>query len=164
MVTAYDHYVNVPMTSRRSDFREPVMILFYSARTAGYAGEPVEGCDRLFEASGDFISAIFRVMPHASDPQKFSRIAEQMQSVTLKTLSQHRGDSAKPGDEISFPSVGNTDTDVFGSNLLEVMQFVFNHLTFDPNDEIDKGILAAYEPLGVGTDETTGTWRKTCSV
>ena len=149
MVTAYDHYVNVPMTSRRGDFREPEKMLFYSARTAGYAGEPVEGVDRLFEASGDFISAIFRVMPHASDPQKFSRITEQMQSVRLSTLSQHRGDSPKPGDEIRFPSVGKTDTDVFGSNLLEVMQFVFNHVTFDPNDEIDQGILAAYEPLGV---------------
>jgi hypothetical protein len=38
---------------------------------------------------------------------------------------------------------------VFGNNLLEVMQFVFNHTTFDPNDELDQALLAAYEPLGV---------------
>jgi hypothetical protein len=38
---------------------------------------------------------------------------------------------------------------VFGNNLLEVMQFVFNHMTFDPADEIDQGVLAAYKPLGI---------------
>jgi hypothetical protein len=45
--------------------------------------------------------------------------------------------------------VGTTDLDVFQDNLLEVMQFVFNHTTFDPNDAIDQGVLAAYRPLGV---------------
>ena len=29
------------------------------------------------------------------------------------------------------------------------MQFVFNHTTFDPNNELDREVLAAYEPLGV---------------
>jgi len=29
------------------------------------------------------------------------------------------------------------------------MQFIFNHTTFDPNDELDQGVLAALEPLGV---------------
>ena len=29
------------------------------------------------------------------------------------------------------------------------MQFVFNHTTFDPDDELDRELLAAYEPLGV---------------
>jgi hypothetical protein len=38
---------------------------------------------------------------------------------------------------------------VFGNNLLEVMQFVFNHTTFDPNNRIDQGVLAAYKPLGI---------------
>ena len=34
-------------------------------------------------------------------------------------------------------------------NLLEVMQFVFNHTTFDPKDDNDQALLAAYKPLGV---------------
>jgi Protein of unknown function (DUF1214) len=38
---------------------------------------------------------------------------------------------------------------VFGNNLLEVMQFVFNHTTFDPTNELDKAVLAVYAPLGV---------------
>jgi hypothetical protein len=29
------------------------------------------------------------------------------------------------------------------------MQFVFNHTTFNPNNEIDQGVLAAYKPLGI---------------
>ena len=61
MVTGYDHYVNIPMATRLGDFRKPEKILFYSARTEGYDGKPVKGVDRIFEATGDFVSAVFRV-------------------------------------------------------------------------------------------------------
>jgi len=149
MVTAYDHYVNVPMTTRRGDFKRPEKMLFYTARTEGYKGEPVEGIDRRSEASGDFVSAVFRVMPHSNEPERFKRIVKQMQSVKLVTLSEFRGGKAKPINDIQFPPVGKTDFDVFGNNLLEVMQFVFNHTTFDSKNEIDQGVLAAYKPLGI---------------
>jgi len=149
MVTGYDHYVNVPMTTRSGDFRKPEKVLFYTARTKGYKGDPVKGVDRIFEASGDFISAIFRVMPHSSDLGRFKRIVKQMQSVKPVTLSEYQGGKAKPIDEVQFPPVGKTDFDVFGNNLLEVMQFVFNHTTFDAKNPIDQGVLAAYRPLGI---------------
>jgi len=149
MVTGYDHYVNVPMTSRLGDFQKPEKVLFYTARTEGYAGEPVKGMDRVFEMTGDFVSAVLRVMPRATEPEKFKRIAGQMQSVKLLTLSEFRGGQAKPIDDIEFPPVGATDFDVFENNLLEVMQFVFNHTTFDLANEIDREVLAAYKPLGI---------------
>jgi hypothetical protein len=149
MVTAYDHYVNVPMTTRLGDFRKPEKMLFYSARTEGYKGEPIDGVDRIFEASGDFITAILRVMPHAKDQERFKRIIGQMKDVKLVTLSELRGGQARPIDDIEFPAVGQRDVDIFENNLLEVMQFVFNHTTFDPNNELDREILAAYKPLGI---------------
>jgi len=149
MVTAYDHYVNIPLTTRNGDFQRPERMLFYSARTEGYHGEPVDGVDRVFEATGDFISAIFRVMPHADQPERFKKIVERMKEVRLQTLSEYRGGQARPTGDIHFPPVGETDADVFGTNLPEVMQFVFNHTTFDPNDAIDQGVLAAWKPLGV---------------
>ena len=149
MVTAYDHYVNVPMTTRLGDYRKPEKMLFYSARTEGYKGEPIEGVDRIFEASGDFITAILRVMPHAKDQERFKRIIGQMKDVKLVTLSELRGGKARPIDDIEFPAVGQRDADIFENNLLEVMQFVFNHTTFDPNNELDREILAAYKPLGI---------------
>ncbi len=149
MITGYDHYVNVPLTTRLGDFRKPERMLLYTTRTEGYNGESVKGVDRVFEATGDFVSAVFRVMPHSSDQTRFKRITNQMRSVKLVTLSEYRGGKAKPIDDIEFPSVGEKDADVFENNLLEVMQFVFNHTTFDPNDELDRGVLAAYRPLGV---------------
>lgn len=154
MVTAYDHYVNVPMATRLGDFQNPEKILLYSARTEGYSGEPVEGVDRVFETSGDFVSAVLRVMPHANEPERFNRIIEEIQSVKLVTLSEHQGGQAKPIDDIEFPPVGKTDADVFEHNLLEVMQFVFNHTTFDPSDEIDQAILAAFQPLDIAPGKT----------
>jgi len=149
MVTAYDHYVNVPVATRLGDFHKPEKMLFYSARTQGYHGEPVTGVDRLFEATGDFVSAVFRIMPHANEPARFKRIVDEMRSVRLITLSEYRGGEAKPIDDITFPPVGKSDVDVFGNNLLEVMQFVFNHTTFDPKDQIDQAVLDAYKPLGI---------------
>ncbi len=149
MVTAYDHYVNIPMATRLDDFQKPEKVLFYSARTEGYHGEPVEGVDRIYETSGDFVSAVFRIMPHASNPERFQRIVAQMQSVKLFTLSEFQGKPAKPVDDPGLPQVGRTDADVFENNFLEVMQFVFNHITFDPANEIDQAAMAALKPLGV---------------
>jgi len=149
MITAYDHYVNVPMTTRLGDFKKPEKMLIYSARTEGYKGEPMAGIDRIFEATGDFVSAVFRVMPHANEPERFKSIVDEMKSVKLVTLSEYKGGNAKPINDIRFPSVGKTDADVFGNNLLEVMQFVFNHTTFDPKNELDQAVLAVYAPIGV---------------
>jgi hypothetical protein len=154
MVTGYDHYVNIPMATRLGDFKKPEKILLYTARTQGYKGEPVEGVDRIFEATGDFIGAVLRIMPHANEPDRFERIIQQMKSVNLVTLSESRGGEAKPIDDIEFPPVGATDLDVFKNNLLEVMQFVFNHTTFDPKNDMDKAVLAVYKPLGVEPGKT----------
>ena len=149
MVTGYDHYVNVPMATRLGDFKKPEKMLFYTARTEGYDGEPVDGVDRIFECTGDFISAVLRIMPHAEDQERFKRIVGQMEQVKITTLSEFRGAPAKQVDDIVFPSVGKRDADIFENNLLEVMQFVFNHSTFDSQDELDRALLAAYEPLGI---------------
>ena len=153
MVTAYDHYVNIPMATRLGDFRKPEKMLFYSARTRGYQGEPVKGIDRVFEASGDFISAVLRIMPHSNETQRFDRIVEQMQTVKVVTLAEYLGGNVSSADKIEFPPVGATDADVFEKNLLELMQFVFNHTTFDPDNPEDKAVLAAYAPLGVIPDQ-----------
>jgi hypothetical protein len=149
MVTGYDHHVNIPMATRLGDFGKPEKILFYTERTEGYDGEPVEGVDRVFEATGDFISAVLRIMPHASDEARFNRIVQQMEQVRIETLSEFRGKPAKPIVDIEFPAVGQRDADIFGDNLLEVMQFVFNHTTFHADNKLDQALLAAYEPLGV---------------
>jgi hypothetical protein len=150
MITAYDHYVNIPMATSLGDFAKPERMLIYSARTEGYKkGTKVKGVSRYFEATGDFVSVIFRAMPHASEPERFKRIVKQMQAVKLVTLSEFNGGKPKPIKEIQSPAVGKTDADIFGNNLLPVMQYVFNHTTFDPKDKLDQAVLAAYKPLGV---------------
>ena len=154
MITGYDHYVNVPMSTRLGDFGKPEKMLIYTERTEGYDGKPVEGVDRLFEATGDFVSAVFRVMPHANEPERFERIVEQKKSVRAVTLSEYLGGEAKPIDDVAFPPVGETDADIFENDLLEVIQFVFNHTTFDPDNEMDQAALAAYKPLGVEPGKT----------
>jgi hypothetical protein len=150
MVTGYDHYVNIPMSTRQGDFSEPSEILFYTERTPGYAGEAIEGVEKIAEMSGDFVSAVYRIMPHANEPERLQRNLDAMQEIKVMTLSEFlTGTAASAGDPPKFPLFGRTDFDIFENNLLEVMQFVFNHTTFDQNNEIDQKLLAVYAPLGV---------------
>ncbi|NDR57051.1 DUF1214 domain-containing protein [Aliiruegeria sabulilitoris] len=167
MVTGYDHYVNIPMSTRLGDFDRPEKLLFFSARTPGYEGAPVDGIDRVIEVSGDFVSAVFRVMPHASEPERMMGNIAAMESIEVMPLSEYLGDESPetgfvlwgspPGvgrnltlkeDLARFPPFGS-DFEIFEDRLLEVMQFVFNHITFDPDDELDAALLAVYAPLGV---------------
>ena len=151
-VSGYDHYCSVPVSTRQGDFAAPSRILFYTERTRGYAGETIEGIDKVEKATGDFLNVTFRVMPHANEPEKMQRIVDAMQNIKVMTLSEYRqseGEGAAADEAIEFPAFGATDFDVFENNLLEVMQFVFNHTTFDPADEKDQQVLAAYAPLGV---------------
>jgi len=149
MVTGYDHYVNIPLSTRNGDFAEPTKVLFYSERTPDYDGEPVDGVDKVFEATGDYLSAIIRVMPHANEPERLKANLEAMKQVRVVPLSEFLGKGKPEIEETNFPEFGENDFATFENNLLEVMQFVFNHTTFDPNDPIDKAVLALYEPLGV---------------
>lgn len=149
MVTGYDHYVNIPLSVTKGDFKKPETILFYTERTEGYDGQKIEGIDRNFEMTGDFVTAIIRVMPHVNDKARFDKILEQMQSFRTATLSEFQGRPPKPIDDVQFPSVGQTDSDVYENNFLEVMQFVVNHTSFDPNDKTDNDFLAAMKMIGI---------------
>jgi len=150
MVTGYDHYVNIPMSTQQGDFSEPSEVLFYTERTPGYAGEAIEGVEKIAEMSGDFVSAVYRIMPHTNEPKRMQGNLDAMQAIKVLTLSEFRsGNAAEAGDPPEFPPFGQTDFDIFENNLLEVMQFIFNHTTFDPSDEIDQKLLTVYEPLGV---------------
>jgi len=152
--SGYAHYCDMPVLSAKGDFKKPVKVLFYTDRTKGYRGEKIKGVDRIIKADGDFYYAFLRAMPHQSDPKRMARVAKALQDVKVLPLSQFRGKPARSSHAPKFPAHGKTDADVFASNLLEVMQFVFNHKTFDPNNEMDQAVLAAYAPLGVAPGQT----------
>jgi hypothetical protein len=147
--SGYAHYCEMPLLSAKGDFKKPIKVMFYTNRTQGYHGEKIKGVDRMVEADGDFYDAFLRAMPHQADPQRMERVITALKSIKVITLSQFQGKPAKASTEPAFPAFGKTDADVFANNLLEVMQFVFNHTTFDPNNAMDRAVLAAYKPLGV---------------
>ena len=145
--SAYDHYCDIPLSTTKGDFKKPVTMLYYTERTKGYSGEPVKGVDKYMKMSGDFAIAFLRIMPHAAEPERLKKNLATMKEVTAKTLSEYLGKPAKPVEKIRFPAFGR-DADVFEKNGRYVMQFVFNHTTYDPNDEMDQAVLAAQKPLG----------------
>jgi hypothetical protein len=151
--SALDHYVNIPLATSKGDFKEPTTMLFYSARTQGYSGNPVQGVDKIVEMSGDFAVAFLRVMPEVADPQKFKANMAAIQKVKLQTLSEFQGKPRKPVDHVVFPPYGSA-FGTFRNHFLEVMQFVFNHTTFDPENDMDQKALAALRPLGVMPGKT----------
>ncbi len=146
--SAYDHYVDIPLSTTKGDFKKPVTMLFYTERTQGYDGSPVDGVDKYMKMSGDFAIAFLRIMPHAAEPERLKKNLATMKEVTVKTLSEFQGKPAKRVEKTHFPAFGR-DADTFEKNGRYVIQFVFNHTTFDPNDEMDQAVLAALKPLGV---------------
>lgn len=147
--SAYDHYCGIPYSTRLGDGSKPQTLLFYTDRTQDYNGMPVEGVDRIVELNGDYATAALRVMPHANEPERFQRIIGQLDFLRLMTLSEFQGRTAIPVTDEVFPTLGATDGDTFEHNLLEVMQFVLNHTTFDADDPMDQALLAAYAPWGI---------------
>ena len=147
--SAYDHYCDVPLSTTKGDFKNPTKVLFYSERTRGYGGEPVEGVDRIIEMTGDFAIAFLRVMPHAAEPERLAKNLAAMRTVKAVPLAQHLGQPPKPRTEPQFPAYQATDADIFEKNFIEVMQFVVDHTTFEPANELDAAVLAALEPLGI---------------
>jgi hypothetical protein len=146
--SAYDHYCDIPLSTTFGDFREPTTVLYYTTRTKGYSGEAIEGVDTTMELSGDFAIAFLRVMPHAAEPERLQKNLATMQRIKAQTLSEYQGAEAEPPAGVDSPAAG-TDFEVFENNFLEVMQFVFNHTTFEAEDEMDQAVLAALKPLGV---------------
>ncbi len=149
MVTGYDHYVNVPMSVTMGHFDKQEKILLYSANTKNYDGEKIDGIDHIFKASGDFISAIFRVMPHSAEKERSEYIIAQMNQVKLFSLSEFFGKDSHQLEKPVFPDVGETDVHIYTNNFLEVMQFVVNHTSFDEKNEMDNELLDALKPLGI---------------
>lgn len=147
--SGYDHYSGVPLASSEGDFKKPTKMLFYTDRTEGYQGESIKGIDRIVKVDGDFLVAFLRAMPHEADPKRMAGIIQALKSVKVVMLSEFQGKQAKDSSDAIFPAYGKTDGDVFENNLLEVMQFVFNHTTFDMKNTMDQAVLAAYKPLGV---------------
>jgi hypothetical protein len=153
--SAYDGYIDIPLSTKFGDYNEAAKVLFYSARTQGYAPDTkIAGVGKSIAMTGDFVIAFIRVMPESSDPAKHARILEQIKELKVQTLSEYQGKSAKASSKVHFPAYGATDQDTYGTNLLEVMQFVFNHTTFDSGNELDQALLDAYKPLGVEPGKT----------
>ena len=151
--SGYAHYVEIPLATSKEDFKQPINLLFYTDRTEGYQGQQVKGVDRIVKVDGDFTIVFLRAMPHQADPVRMARIIQALKDTKVVTLSELQGNPAKNSSDVRFPAYGKTDGDVFAKNLLEVMQFVFNHTSFDPNNVMDQAVLAAYKPLGVAPGE-----------
>jgi hypothetical protein len=73
--------------------------------------------------------------------------------VKLQTLSEFKGKPRKPVHKTVFPPYGKAE-DTYAHQFIPVMQFVFSHTTFDPNNEMDQKALAALRPLGVKPGKT----------
>ncbi len=110
--SAYDHYVDIPLSTTKGDFKKPVNMLYYSDRTQGYHGAPVEGVDRYMKMSGDFAIAFLRIMPHAAEPQRLGKNLATMEEVKATTLSEYLGQPAKPVEKTRVPAFGR-DADIF---------------------------------------------------
>src|SRR6476620_3738785 len=114
-VSGYDHYVSVPLSTRAGDFRHPTRLLFYSSRTPPCDEKVVNEVGRAIEMSSDFAIGVLRLLPHASDPERFHRICAQIDQVRLELPAAVSGTVAVPAGE-TMPVVGSSRAETFGTN------------------------------------------------
>lgn len=154
--TAFDHYPQIPLSTSKGDFGQPVKLMFYSRRSQGFRpGDQVAGIDRTVEMTGDYVSALFRVMPHLTEPERFRKNVEHIKQIKSQTLSEYLGKPTSAATSTEpIPAYGKTDRDVFAVNFPAVMQFVLNHTTFDPKNEMDQNLLASCAKLGLVPGQT----------
>ena len=119
--------------------RNQPLFCFYSKRTEDYAGQSVNGVDWYVEVDCDFMIALLRVLPETVDSTGKTFFRDGTGPVDA--AETWLGEPAKDIGTTVFPAFGKTDVEVFGTNLLEVMQFVMNHTTFDPSVEMDRALL-----------------------
>ncbi len=146
--SAYDHYVDVPLATSKGDFKKPTTILYYTDRTKNYKREPIEGVDKTMKMTGDFAVAFLRLAPHINDNERATGIIKSLDDYKLMTLAEFQGKQPIKVSLLNFPAYGN-DQMVFKNNFIEVLQFVVNHTTFDPNDAMDKEALATFASIGI---------------
>jgi hypothetical protein len=87
-------------------------------------------------------------MPEATDQAKFKADMAAISKVKHQTLSEFQGKTVKTAEQEKMLPYGK-DSDTFANNFQEVMQFVFNHTTFDPKNEMDQAALKALKAFGV---------------
>ena len=161
MVTGYDHYVTIPMSTLEGDFTEASKVMFYSARTKNVPTTLPAGVSRKFEMTGDFVSAVLRIMPHANEPARMAKIVTAMKQVKIASSSEIMGHKAQTSP-LSQPAFGKTDVAVYQNNFAEVMQFVVNHTTFDPTFADDVATLKVLAEVGIAPGQskpTTGQYK-----
>ena len=144
-VSGYDHYITVPIATSKGDFKEETSILYYSDRTKNYNGKEIKGVDKSLKMTSDFVIAFLRVAAHET---KDGRNVKALENFKLTTLSEFQGKEPVQQTTVDFPAYG-TDQMVFKNNFLEVMQFVFNHISLDPDNKMDKAVLESMKKLGV---------------
>jgi hypothetical protein len=80
-----------------------------------------EVIDQAFEMTADFVSAVFRVMPHANEPERMNKIIAAMKSLELVSLSEFPGGKVKVSP-LDQPAFGQTDIEIYAMTKLLIQR------------------------------------------
>ncbi|APJ04302.1 DUF1254 domain-containing protein [Silvanigrella aquatica] len=149
--SSYDNYMNIIFSKRDDNYKKSQKILFYSARTKNFNPmKKIKNIDQYVELSGDFGIALLRVLPHFKNQEKYHNIVQSINQINLISLSNYLNKGFLTAKIVEFPHFSNTDIETFGNNFLEVMQFILNHTTFQPEKyQLDKELLESYQAIGI---------------
>ena len=100
----FDHYCKVPLSTTKGDFKKPTTLLFFSKRSEDYTGQSVKGVDWYIEVDCDFIIALFRLFLQIVDSKE--KLFSEVEKITLRSMSQWLGESAKDMVDTHFPAFG----------------------------------------------------------
>lgn len=147
-VVALDHSIEIPLSTSQGDFKKETTVLYYSDLTKNYKDFDKTEYDKVIKLNGDLGISFLRIMPHYTDKERYKRNLKLIKKTRLMTYSQHEIIPPVEVKPLVAPAFG-TDEMVYENNLLEVMQFIIDHLAFKKNIIIDKKMLSVIAAYGV---------------
>lgn len=152
-VSSLDHSIDIPLSSTKGDFTNMTKVLYYSDQTAQFKDFDTTKYDKVVKLNGDLGISFLRIMPHFSDTKRYENNIKLIKQTTIKTYTEYNNLPRLSQIPLNVPTFGS-DIKVYSNNLLEVMQFIVNHLSFTKNIPIDKTMLSILVKYGVSPNNT----------
>ncbi len=155
-IISLDHSIGIPLSTSKGDFKDVTKVLYYSDKTEKFRDFDAAEFDKVVKLNGDLGIALIRIMPHYTDKERYKRNLQLVKQTMIKTYSAYNNLPLISQSPLDVPDYGS-DITVYSNDLLEVMQFIVNHLSFTKDIPIDKKMLSIVKKYGVVPNNTNTT-------
>ncbi len=147
-IFSFDSSIQVPLSTRYSNFNKDETILFYSQRTKEMPQDDMPFIDHFVKLSGDFAIAVLTVVPNLKQKNALQQSAKAVRKTELFLLPEYLEITYREDKLPKFIKVKSFN-EAIEKHYLQILQFTFNFLSFNENLALDQEALQIAGEFGV---------------